>query len=677
MRLYHSSSKIVFALVIILALAMPIAGAYEIEGNSVTYEDTHIYYSATPHTLTSDGWVEIDFISKQYTGDVDVGFGFDTSSSKPKEMERWTGSEWVDFGSDYDIINYEHDGKDRWYMLYDKPIVSGNNYKVRVWVDINEFTSGKYDFAIKPSGETLSQAISNGHFYLLDPWWNSTFQYYTEITLSNSGPELTDQTIYMFLEKNESINVDCSDVRFTSDDNVAIPYYIDFCNSTNIEVYIRPETIDASSNTTIKMYFGNADAETTSSGIDTFLYYDDFEDGDLSEYTLEDTPAIDTSNCYEGSYCLFIDDTSVNQFAFVTGSDYGPDKVLVAYVRQDNDSTQGPYMGHLFGSSDTNNWYWTRFLADAGGDDDRLSLRKNIASSQSSPGDQDYSTKVPIQEYFKAVTTWESTGTITLQYYTTSRALANTKVYSSESQLTDGRVGIGGYRYSHIDNFFVYDYYDTVNYYIGNNTEYYFGSEIEITSPENTSYPSVPINVNLTTSLGLYNCTYNIDGGENITLLNSTPINWYGNVSVETSGTYIFTAYCLNQTDNYIYNSVWFTYTEGAGPSIEYNYTCPSDLFDLSDACANEWTSATCSDNNTLTMVGNCSLEWIEGSTNYLCQTVRTKNVNCPNGCYEGVTELGATCSPPDYWIYIIGFIVLILGIVFFDFVFKKKRGKR
>lgn len=571
--------------VFITVLAIPMVGAYEIDGDTVTFEDSRVYFSATPHTIYSDGWVTMEFRSKLYTGDVDVAFGFDTDSSRPLAMERWTGSEWVDFGSEYDVINYEHDNKDRWYLLKNKPVVAGNTYTVRVWVDINEFLDGKYDFAIKPSGETLAQAIANDHFYILDPWFNSSWGLETDIIITNTGSELTNQTIFLELPKNDSMASNCSDVRFTNSDYEEIPYYIDSCNTTGLNVYVKPDTIIATGNTTIKMYFDNPDAtETTQSGTDTFLYFDDFEDGDLSEYTLEDTPAIATNPCFKGDYCLFIDDSSVNQFAFITSSNITADKVIVAYVRQDNDSTQTPYPGVLFASNSSLNSYWMRYNADYSSGLDRISLRKTIGGSSSSPSDYTGGDYVPIQEYYKTVTTWLINGSIYGEYYQTDNNYGDGIYSYVETQLYYGRVGVGGYRYSHIDDWFVYDYYENITYYVGN-TSYYVPEE----------------------------------------------------------------------------------------PEIIYNYTCPDNLFECDDG----WTSATCIDNYTLRLENNCSIEWMEGIDTYVCQTVKTKDVNCYYGCGQGINSYGDECYPAPIismssaFIIIMIFIILIFGI---PRLFKKRR---
>ena len=62
--------------------------------------------------------------------------------------------------------NYDYDGKNKWYVGKNMPVTAGRLYEARFWLDITG--SGKYDVAIKPSSESISEAIANGRFYLLE-----------------------------------------------------------------------------------------------------------------------------------------------------------------------------------------------------------------------------------------------------------------------------------------------------------------------------------------------------------------------------------------------------------------------------------------------------------------------------------------------------------------------------
>ncbi len=174
------------------------AFAYQIDGNSVFIDDSRAYISVTPHTLYSSGYVYYTIKSKVYSGDVDVVFGFNTETGKPKTAEYYNpgfydiprsfecsppywfnftlnpnhfwcyvtlGSgdhelifhhdfdtydnqeniaywneqkyrEWVDISDKFTSVNYLLDGKDKWYYVKNFNINQNQEYKIRTWVDV-------------------------------------------------------------------------------------------------------------------------------------------------------------------------------------------------------------------------------------------------------------------------------------------------------------------------------------------------------------------------------------------------------------------------------------------------------------------------------------------------------------------------------------------------------------
>ena len=58
---------------------------YIIEGDMVYVNDSNIYLSATPHT-TSGGSVYLELISKVYSGNINLAFGFDSDNFKPRGL---------------------------------------------------------------------------------------------------------------------------------------------------------------------------------------------------------------------------------------------------------------------------------------------------------------------------------------------------------------------------------------------------------------------------------------------------------------------------------------------------------------------------------------------------------------------------------------------------------------
>jgi hypothetical protein len=79
---------------------------------------------------------------------------------------------------------------------------------------------------------------------------------------------------------------DCRDIRFTDSDGVTLlSYWIESgCNTTSTKIWVKVPSIPGSSTKTIYMYYGNPDATSASSGIDTFDDFDDFLTNTLANY---------------------------------------------------------------------------------------------------------------------------------------------------------------------------------------------------------------------------------------------------------------------------------------------------------------------------------------------------------------------------------------------------------
>lgn len=219
-----------------LVMALMFAGCqgqtnnYTIDGNSVYVDDSNVYINVTPHTLHHSDWVEVEFESKLFSGDIDVAFGFDTDSIRPKTIERWNPHDeekeytcnynfiyttnpnyfwcyyeqtnqsgtvnitvfehsflsgniptktaywnvtknWSELNGNFNSASYDFDNKNKWWYKQGQTINAGQTYKIRYYLDVKpDVSNAKYDIALKPSSETLSESIENNHLYFLDPW---------------------------------------------------------------------------------------------------------------------------------------------------------------------------------------------------------------------------------------------------------------------------------------------------------------------------------------------------------------------------------------------------------------------------------------------------------------------------------------------------------------------------
>lgn len=270
-------------IILLLGLILFIAGCssnnqdWQIEGDTIFIDNSNVKIEITPHTLYSDGNVIFNLTSKQYTGNIDIYFGFDTDVAQPQEallfnpqtIQRtrtftcnppywfnytlspryvwcWNNITTGDinngslitiptlvFETDYDIadlqtrtaikyyyenvlwqpfnnrfnkVNYNYQGMNIWYYTNNLPIQAGREYSLKVYIKTKREGDIKYWVAIKPSGETLDEAITNNHFYYLDPWINASKNKYINITFTNTRGYTWREHKPIFISLNETTN---------------------------------------------------------------------------------------------------------------------------------------------------------------------------------------------------------------------------------------------------------------------------------------------------------------------------------------------------------------------------------------------------------------------------------------------------------------------------------------
>lgn len=236
-----------------------------IDGDKVYIDDEYVYLSAQPHTIIESTWVEFTLISKQYTGDIDVVWGFDHDIVRPKTPQRWNGTAYNTWNKEFITRNVEFGGCNKWYILTDLPVVEDVEYKVRAWMHVVFNTTGKYWFAVKPSGETLQQAIASGHLYYLDPWWDSNWNHYRTLTIESDyiGSTLNSFPCLVVVPTAVGSTADGGNsIRFLATDHVTTyDYEIEsWDGASNSFVWVEIPEISSATDTQFIMYYNNTAA---------------------------------------------------------------------------------------------------------------------------------------------------------------------------------------------------------------------------------------------------------------------------------------------------------------------------------------------------------------------------------------------------------------------------------
>lgn len=276
---------------------------------------------------------------------------------------------WVDVSDTFSSLDYDYGGMNKWYYVKNIPIEAGISELMRVFVKVPiKRTSGKYWFAVKPSSETLSEAIANGHLYYLDPWWNSSWDYRKEINITeNSGSNLENYAILLNITYDNNMSSDFSDLRFTDSADNELDYWIKSkSDNTYADVYVELNNVTNSTTETFYMYYGNAGASSQSSSDDTVIFWDDFEDNDVSDWTEETSTGMwDTSSTQSiGSYSLYFDITGgSNTYIYKSLNKFGYNPGYLSYyvyydLSDDNDGSGIELLNVSGGESHNSAYYW-------------------------------------------------------------------------------------------------------------------------------------------------------------------------------------------------------------------------------------------------------------------------------------------------------------------------------
>ena len=127
----------------------------------------------------------------------------------------------------------------------------------------------------------------NGKEY--HPYWNSTWSNQKKITLTgNTSGSQTDYQLLLNVTYEPEMNPDFSDVRFCNDTDQLSAWLESKVNESYSLIWVKFPHTPADEETTEDywMYYGNSVASAYWDGNATFEFFDDFEDGDISDWSV-------------------------------------------------------------------------------------------------------------------------------------------------------------------------------------------------------------------------------------------------------------------------------------------------------------------------------------------------------------------------------------------------------
>lgn len=177
--------------------------------------------------------------------------------------------DWDDIDLSYVKYNWDHGGMDTWYLVKNQNIQKDKRYKIRAWIDVEfkgfDTVSGKYWWGFKPSSESLQQAKDNGHLYVLDPWYNTAWNYRKKLTIDSGQVYATDvYRVWVNITSDSDLANDAQDdfddILFTSSDgNTKLEHEIERYDSNTglLNAWVNM-TVDSGTDTDFYMYYNNS-----------------------------------------------------------------------------------------------------------------------------------------------------------------------------------------------------------------------------------------------------------------------------------------------------------------------------------------------------------------------------------------------------------------------------------
>ena len=275
--------------------------------------------------------------------------------------------------------------------------------------------------------------------------WLSGWRYRRAITITEqSGSTLTDYQVKIELNSTNfdfsKANADGSDIRFTEDDGeTLLPYWIEEWDATNQQavIWVKVPSIPVNGETTIYLYYGNPSAESESDANAVFDLFDDFEDNDISDWTV-----------LNGGF------SASNGIVSTTGERNLMHKGIIAekgiIIETSARASSDGIPGCAFAIQDVDNYYMARINEPA----DKLELVKKDAGNYKTVAEVQKTINADVWYVIKTV--WKSNGTVRMEVYgeTSERIgfdyenlnLVGTLDYTTATKWSSGYVGLRCYK---------------------------------------------------------------------------------------------------------------------------------------------------------------------------------------------------------------------------------------
>jgi len=158
--------------------------------------------------------------------------------------------------------------------------------------------------------DLLSDMTTGTTITTYDNWWNSNWSKRQPIFINNSHSTLSNYSVEIEINYDSDMQTDFDDIRFTDQNNVELKYWLeDFDSGDDANFWVKIPTLPQGSSF-IYVYYGNANANTTSDSSQAFLWFDNFESRSLGSIANQgdwdgvggyNPYNVYSQDCYQGS----------------------------------------------------------------------------------------------------------------------------------------------------------------------------------------------------------------------------------------------------------------------------------------------------------------------------------------------------------------------------------------
>lgn len=122
-------------------------------------------------------------------------------------------------------------------------------------------------------------------------WFDSEWKYRQLIIINNTEGLVTNYPVRLIVNFLTGMNPDFSDLRFTNEFGEELDFWVHSAiESAEADLWVEVDELAGSGDTVIHMYYGNESAVSASSGEETFIFFDGFDDDtiDPEKWTVVD-----------------------------------------------------------------------------------------------------------------------------------------------------------------------------------------------------------------------------------------------------------------------------------------------------------------------------------------------------------------------------------------------------